>query len=149
MNLLIIRYVAEEVERQGRGAIQVFNMCDAWDYALRTAKWQRHPTIEDVNVLGHLIEPNRNPDVDAFRTVPVYVGESRGIDSHLIIPQLVKLLDAVKAGGIGPDLAYKEFEIIHPFRDGNGRTGKVLFNWWRGSLDNPAMPTNWFGVRNP
>ena len=45
--------------------------------------------------------------------------------------------------------AYHIFQMIHPFRDGNGRTGKILFNWLRGSLNYPEMPPNFFDCANP
>jgi fido (protein-threonine AMPylation protein) len=31
----------------------------------------------------------------------------------------------------------KEFEEIHPFIDGNGRVGCILFNWIMGKLGDP------------
>lgn len=33
---------------------------------------------------------------------------------------------------------YTSFEKIHPFVDGNGRLGSILFNW--ADLDNPVHP---------
>lgn len=54
-----------------------------------------------------------------------------------------------RLGALSPAMAYKEFEEIHPFSDGNGRVGKILFNWLLGMLHEPAMPPNFFGGDNP
>jgi hypothetical protein len=35
---------------------------------------------------------------------------------------------------------YKEFETVHPFVDGNGRVGKVLYCWLLGELLNLSFP---------
>jgi fido (protein-threonine AMPylation protein) len=49
-----------------------------------------------------------------------------------------------------PEQAYYEFEIIHPFRDGNGRTGKIIYNWLMGTLRAPVFPPDMFGgISNP
>ncbi len=48
-----------------------------------------------------------------------------------------------------PDIVYREFELVHPFSDGNGRTGKVLLNYLADTLERPTMPSDWFGCANP
>jgi len=48
--------------------------------------------------------------------------------------------------------AYKEFEYIHPFADGNGRTGKIILNWLSDTLRTPFFPpADLFGypITNP
>ena len=50
------------------------------------------------------------------------------------IPKIMKSLEK-KIGELdAPSVSriwniHHEFETIHPFRDGNGRTGRVLLNW--------------------
>ena len=44
---------------------------------------------------------------------------------------------------------YLAYEWIHPFCDGNGRTGKILHNWLLGTLDAPVLVPDYFGMGNP
>lgn len=44
---------------------------------------------------------------------------------------------------------YLCYEMIHPFADGNGRTGKILHNWLLGTLDDPVLVEDYFGEGNP
>ena len=44
---------------------------------------------------------------------------------------------------------YLAFEAIHPFGDGNGRSGKVLHNWLLGTLNEPVLVADYFGGGNP
>ncbi len=145
LSISVIKYIAEEDKRQGRGPIQVYWMADAWEHAtwLRTEGVMSVPDIETVEVLGRLIEREKN--VNGIRSVPVYVGWEEKLRPPLIRHALNSLLDHWK--DMSPDQRYYEFETIHPFLDGNGRTGKILYNW--DSLDSPTMPPNFWNVSNP
>jgi hypothetical protein len=44
---------------------------------------------------------------------------------------------------------YLAYEAIHPFADGNGRTGKILHNWLLRTLDQPELVADFFGGGNP
>jgi hypothetical protein len=44
---------------------------------------------------------------------------------------------------------YLAFESVHPFSDGNGRTGKIFHNWLLGTLDEPVLVEDYFGGGNP
>ena len=39
----------------------------------------------------------------------------------------------------------RQFLVIHPFVDGNGRTALVLYNWLLGTLDDPQKYPDYFG----
>ncbi len=45
------------------------------------------------------------------------------------LPRLEKLLESVNANRIHPWDAHVEYEHIHPYIDGNGRSGRALWLW--------------------
>lgn len=144
-------YIVEEVRRQGHnvrdpvdGGLRIAWMAYAWGLAEAT----QDLTIEFVERLGRLVEPAQNRN--GFRTVRVRVGERECPQPEEILPRLTRLWEA--KGSLSPLEFYREFEITHPFRDGNGRVGKIILNHLNGSLPSPIFPPHDFWgepIRNP
>lgn len=141
--MTVIEYVTEEVRRQGHnvaardGIERVGWMLDAWSYALRQVqRGNRAFRLDDVVLLGKIVEPQKNRF--GFRRVGVWVGTEPTPNPEEIPHRMKRLFQFVES--TSPLEFYKEFEMIHPFVDGNGRTGKVLLNWLNGSLLAPVFP---------
>jgi len=158
----IVSFCASECERQHSGEISVSAMVDAWDYAMGVCRYIRTPlTLATIEEIGSLTEPKKNPN---FRQIPIYVGNGWEYIEKAKwerVPELLTMLLESYYEGIldeapmhplsksAEDQFYFEYENIHPFVDGNGRSGKILYNYLCGTLDNPKMPPNYWGSSNP
>src|SRR3990167_10079207 len=141
----VINFCAEEVTRQHDSPKAVGWMLNAWNLAsaLSEPKPQKL-TVHIIEELGKLVSPYIN--IYGLRTCFVQIGNSLPPAPALVYGLLV---DFVKNIPKDPASAYKAFEEIHPFRDGNGRVGKIIFNWLNETLDNPRFPPNFWGTSNP
>lgn len=155
VDLDVIRFASIECRLQMSGEISVYDMIRGIIYAQENSS--KRPTVDDVLTLGKLIEPNDN--AMGFRTCGIRIGPEVKMDWHDIPRQMVNLMEAVREGAfeprsIGPGISssrneganefFKNYEEIHPFVDGNGRTGAILFNWLNGTLYAPVWPYNCF-----
>ncbi len=113
--------VTEAVEEAHEGPLTVESLC-RWQGTLMTGS----PT------------PARH--VGVVRTEQGWIGGTSPFDAHLVTPpplEVPGLLDDlvvyVNRDDIDPvsqaAVAHAQFEIIHPFADGNGRVGRVLMAW--------------------
>ncbi len=84
--------------------------------------------------------PTPSAHVGAIRTEQGWIGGTSPFDAHLVTPPpdalpalLDDLVDYVNRDDADvvsqAAIAHAQFEIIHPFADGNGRVGRVLVAW--------------------
>lgn len=135
---IIVRYCAEEVRRQYNGAAppaRVAGMVTAWIDAIERRFRGESVTPEAIEWWGAAIEPQ---NAAGFRSVPVFVGWEEKADWRLVPRMIEGLCENIE--NLSALDAYREFENIHPFTDGNGRTGKIILNWMNGTLLDPIFP---------
>ncbi len=122
--------IEETVKRGGKKNIEVKNSIDALTYV---RKIKTLITIKNIVHL-HSILLAHEPHNLGIRNEPVIVGNSETAHFSEITPRLQELLKWYETEAhtiYPPDLAftfYYRFERIHPFIDGNGRTGRMLMN---------------------
>ena len=160
VNPSIRSFILGEVERQyhpigtDEYSSRVEQMTNAWQWALESKN--ERPTMDDMLHCAYIIEPELNHQ--GFRTTGVWIANREGAD-YTQVPHMVTELwthiediEPVQGRTNGLNTAddfYLEFEVIHPFGDGNGRTGKLIHNWILGTLDKPVLVYDYFGGGNP
>ena len=163
-NAKVVGYVLAEVRRQGHyffrhddaagilvhdsdGVDRVLWMLDAWSYARALPAHFEGNRLEKTHMeeIGKRVEIERNEG--GFRDNAVFVGGQEGSKVENLHEELDTLL--AKQGDLTPEEFYRAFQGIHPFFDGNGRTGKIVLNWLNGTMDEPVMPPNFFNCSNP
>lgn len=150
--LKVIRFCAEECHVQQSGERSVYYMLNAWQYASTLILPDNVVDAEFIYDIGALVEPTKNAR-RGWRRVPVRIQTAEGFleashPDHPAAPneiadRMARLLKFQK--DLTPEEFYREYEIIHPFIDGNGRTGVILFNLLRGTLHAPEQPNVKFG----
>ncbi len=134
-HLSILNYLAQECAAQQSGPLSVYWMATGYNLLHSIHLSGRPLTVEDLLELGVLIEPDKN--ANGTRRIPVYFDRTgttlpwENIDEQL--PKLVESQDQLY-----PLEFHWYFERnIHPFADGNGRVGSLLFNFFNKTLGTP------------
>lgn len=154
----VVAYCAQEVMRQGHdcgrldGIERTAWMLDAWGYALeRAVSPSVLPTVDDVIEIGKRVE--RRTNAKGTRECNVMVGNHVLPLWEKVNALLVEWGEQVASGHFKAPLdAYRALLDVHPFEDGNGRTGKVVLNMLNGTLLDPIFPpADFWGrpIRNP
>jgi len=116
---------------------KLFDHYSAFEYMLKNFK--NNPEEEDVKDMHHILMQNilENPkDAGKYRKCKIWVG-GKGKLNYNLIPKFMEsleydILNLNQNGRIDYQSIlniHHKFETIHPFVDGNGRTGRLLLNW--------------------
>jgi hypothetical protein len=139
-HLDIIRFCAIECELQVSGEYSVYNMVNAYEWALEVLETTYAITLEQIQHLGALVEPGKNQT--GFRKCKVWVGDNEKLAWPLINGAISALCLTADEEECSAEEWFHSYEDIHPFVDGNGRSGVILYNWFRGDLRLPEWPPN-------
>ena len=144
------QWAADECEVQRVGPLKVPMMIKA---ALLAEATEPPFTHTFISTLGRYVEPEKPQDPETgYRTVNVTIGGVIPLPEVEMVPKLMGyLLAGFKPfGAEAPNTVesypslyeqpvefYRWFEEVHPFADGNGRVGSILYNKLLGTLEWP------------
>lgn len=124
----------------------------AWEHCKDLPKLSREVVLEIHGILMHSRDTLEPEQKGVFRDGPVWIGGHEALKSYLIEDKLKlwlsKINESVEASTVKKEepeyLKWKGetldnwsrkdhivYEGIHPFFDGNGRTGRIFYNWQR------------------
>lgn len=74
---------------------------------------------------AEMIEPRNK---DGYRTTPVtFANMNRAVSPDVVPRAMTMFAEAYAEAELAPAHLYEEFQKIHPFEDGNGRVGDLLW----------------------
>ena len=114
--------------------LEVIGHKEAFDYVKQLVSENVEISEKVIKDIHYLVLADKKDDRGVYRRIPVRImgAAHEPVQPYLIIPKMEELLEEYKNSkeDIVTKLArfHIEFENIHPFIDGNGRTGRLLIN---------------------
>lgn len=138
----IKEFIAESNAIEGvKDLVSFQQACYAWEYLMSEKKIDQHVVLKTHKIL--MLKQALQPDEKGYyRHCEVRIGGRLGL-TYKEVPDAVKVwctqmnlfpnrrglsIEEKDARSKNLHVAY---ERIHPFVDGNGRTGRMFMNWWR------------------
>ena len=114
--------------------MEVIGHKEAFDYVRQLVSENAPISEKIIKDIHYFVLADKKDDRGVYRRVPVRImgAAHEPVQPYLIIPKMEELLEWYKSSE--EDIVTKmapfhiEFEGIHPFIDGNGRTGRLLVN---------------------
>ena len=114
--------------------MEVIGHKEAFDYVRQLVSENAPISEKIIKDIHYFVLADKKDDRGVYRRVPVRImgAALEPVQPYLIVPKMEELLERYKSSE--EDIVTKmarfhiEFEGIHPFIDGNGRTGRLLVN---------------------
>lgn len=131
-------YLFNDLTPSGKSKKELFmasNLLKAWRYLEHNVK--TFPAPKHIQEMHKLVnqEIESEQTLGKFKRVQNYIGEVYTTSYLFVEERMKELLVVLKNAYHGVDnfevafQSHAQFEIIHPFVDGNGRVGRLLLNW--------------------
>ena len=116
-----------------REHLEIIGYKEAFDYVVDIAKNKADLTEKMIRDIHYLVLQDNKQARGRYRNVPVRVGTHIAPQPYLVNPLMEKLLENNREWTKDNTIKavsnfHLEFETIHPFIDGNGRTGRLILN---------------------
>ncbi len=121
-------------EKPLKDHLEVVGHKEAFDFVRELVREKRPLTETVIRQIHTLVLADKKDDRGVYRRIPVYIAGAKTtpVQPYLIAPKMERLIADYQnsKGHIVSRLArlHLEFESIHPFIDGNGRTGRLIVN---------------------
>lgn len=139
MDKKVLKFLEQSNAIEGiYGADSLLEAYNAWEFITE----EKELTLSNIRKTHKIIMKNEElspEDKGYFRKRAVFVGGREGVAWHTIPVTMLYWLTYVNERTHSWKELHIRYEKIHPFIDGNGRTGRIFMNWQRVKVGLPIL----------